>query len=706
MSSFSSVVRKPGGKIAPKVAPRRNLVRKTPASSNPEATQQEPVSVEKSLDIAGASPSDTAHEIAASEQPDVAINNYTPATQDQPSTEQQDQAQVEVALSLTDHNVVPPESSRVTSSSNLPSVQHTEVAESQASALPSWPSQKPRPARNASISRTRTRRPSVTQSVTEAASDVPNGVSPGTVQDATIPADAQTPTAPAKITKSTSKRKQKPRASVDFMLSQSAAAPPTPPTTQPSRTPTRERTASVASRRRARSASSRRSEPQSEAEEAFANITQNLQRSIRELTASIDPQRANEAAQSAAESHPDERPSKRRRKNNNAPTSVEQRAAAVVAAAVGDSDESLARGRRRKRTPEDPESHKIEPASTLMDDLLAPRHKWGKKSDKEKEMAENWQEILRRRRADADARYEAAQRRQSRKSGIKAAEQLQENSENQVSTALQIQIENGRMVPTTREFDQTQTAQLAVLETAATDVLEDTDIYKRVNSSTVGSKQRTRPGQHWDEVTMDLFYKGLQMFGTDFGMIAGMIPGKNRKQVKHKFISEERTNLSKLRWHMANKVAVDLGEYKQATGREDEWADAAQVYKDMEEEEKRLREEDEARRRQEGIIPQPGDNTVNPDADIAMPSIEGEDTPADDGDDAVEPQDRQSTAAASRLGSTTTARQTTQPATKRKQTRKAASTSKRGRQAANKNKGFEGVEEALGNVTEIGIPVS
>ena len=49
MSSFSSVIRRPGGKIAPKIAPKRNIVRKTaPVRTEPEqeASANQEASVE------------------------------------------------------------------------------------------------------------------------------------------------------------------------------------------------------------------------------------------------------------------------------------------------------------------------------------------------------------------------------------------------------------------------------------------------------------------------------------------------------------------------------------------------------------------------------------------------------------------------------------------------------------------------------------
>lgn len=709
MSSFSSVVRKPGGKIAPKVAPRRNIVRKPAAAPVTDTSQQDSEPVAQRSDAVHHPVTETPEDAEQSKAPDTGANTVPSerVLANQSTSEQEHRVQdvEDNDITTEQHNeretrLEPPTRGSIGASD----IQHTNIEVSQAPTLPSWPNQKPRPARNVSTNRTQKAKQQSSQSqdppISETANRVDDGSAAGAASADRSPFTASADTTP----RPRSKRKQQPRASVGVLLSQSNDVPPTPPATQPSRTPTRERASSIASRR-GRSASSRRSEPQSEAEEAFQSIAETLRR-MRELTASIDPQRANETTTIVTATQSDERPTKKRRKNASTPTSLEQQAAAVVADAVGDSNDGSTRGRRRKRTPEDPENHKIEPQSTMMDELLSSRHKWGKKSDKEKEIEANWQEILRRRKDDAEARYEAAQQRQSRKSGLKGDQQQNATNGNDASTAMQVQVENGELVAVSREFDRTKQAEQAVLETDAAAVLEDIDIYKRVNSSTIGSKQRIRPGQHWDEVTMDLFYKGLQMFGTDFAMIASMIPGKNRKQVKLKYNVVERSNWPRIKWCLSNRIAVDLNEYKTATGREDEWADAAQVYKDMEDEEKRLREEDEARRRQEGIISQPGDSQANPEADIAMPSIEGEDATTANGDAPVMADDRHSTAGVSRVGSTITTRQTTQPTAKRKQTKKSASTLKRGRQAANKNKGFEGVEERLGEVGEVGIPVS
>jgi transcription factor TFIIIB component B'' len=60
-----------------------------------------------------------------------------------------------------------------------------------------------------------------------------------------------------------------------------------------------------------------------------------------------------------------------------------------------------------------------------------------------------------------------------------------------------------------------------------------------VNSATYGKQ---RYSDRWDNNERELLYQGLYQWGTDFGLIAQMFPYRTRRQIKSKFILEEKKN--------------------------------------------------------------------------------------------------------------------------------------------------------------------
>jgi len=499
-----------------------------------------------------------------------------------------------------------------------------------------------------------------------------------------------------------SKRKASPRASASVILAQPTPQPtpfppaatlltgtPVPPPTAATGTPSRERASSVRSQA-------------SEHAEAFQRIATNLHNGFESLRASQTPSRAPSVTSNAELTTQEAegplagatatttRARKRRKRNNNASQTIEEQADEVIANATAMEDLAP---RRRRGTPESAEEHEIEAETTKLGELCDD-YKWGKKSTTEKEMAANWPEILRRRKQENEERLEKAVEGRSRK---------RKELPNQDTTTVVPQqvIIDGQIQVSNRSVDnREQLVNEANQEDV--EVLEVRDIFTRVTQNSIAPKKKLPPGQVWDDVNTELFYQGLRMFGTDFKMISNMIPGKDRRQVKLKYNAEERSNWNRVKRALNGKEDVTLDQYSSMTGLE--FPNVEDVYKQMEEEEKRIRAEDEERRRNEGIISQQtNDETANPDgeADTVIPSIEGQ-----DGEQVAQQNgvlaggDRASTVA------TTGGRQTVQPPGKKKQTRKTNPNSKRGRQAANKRGGFEGYEERLGGADEVAIPTS
>jgi len=83
----------------------------------------------------------------------------------------------------------------------------------------------------------------------------------------------------------------------------------------------------------------------------------------------------------------------------------------------------------------------------------------------------------------------------------------------------------------------------------------------RINSASYSKRTTT---ERWTKEETELFYRGLQQFGTDFSLVAQLFPKRTRKQVKAKFKREEKTAPEKVdaalsaRTPMTSrKVAVD-----------------------------------------------------------------------------------------------------------------------------------------------------
>ncbi|KAK9701973.1 hypothetical protein K7432_011463 [Basidiobolus ranarum] len=71
------------------------------------------------------------------------------------------------------------------------------------------------------------------------------------------------------------------------------------------------------------------------------------------------------------------------------------------------------------------------------------------------------------------------------------------------------------------------------------DVVEESAADRFVNSSTYLVKIKS---QRWSPEETEVFYQGLAKWGTDFSLIASMLPNRAQKQIKYKFKKEERIN--------------------------------------------------------------------------------------------------------------------------------------------------------------------
>lgn len=398
----------------------------------------------------------------------------------------------------------------------------------------------------------------------------------------------------------------------------------------------------------------------------------------------------------------DSRPRKRRKKNT-----IQDQVDSIVANAT----RSNGRARTRASTPQDAETRELTPSTTTMGDLLShSSSKLGKKSTIEKAMAENWPEILRRRKEEAAARLKAAQDGRRKRGGGNLADDPPLDTEQEQQVVQQV-IENGQIVVVNREIDRAARLQASAQLIREDEIQDDELIYRRVNQSTIGSKQQIAPGAVWDDQATELFYQGMTMFGTDFKMISNMIPGKNRRQVKLKYNVEEKTNWERIKHSLGRRKEVELDKYAEMTGIE--FQSAEDVYKQMAEDEKALRAADEQRRRDEGIISKkPVDSSVtapsgpaeradgarvpaqNGEADTPLPSVERGVNTEHVSTSSLHRGDTAVPAPARTSGAPTTSTATTTAAAKKKAQRKR----KVDKYGGGGQEYFEGVEERVGEV--------
>ena len=159
---------------------------------------------------------------------------------------------------------------------------------------------------------------------------------------------------------------------------------------------------------------------------------------------------------------------------------------------------------------------------------------------------------------EGDANGEGATTENGEAANTNGREESPEPQQN-FASGPRMRIVNGNMVldETSTLIDRHRNAQRAqeVME-----VIEETDFSRLV---TQGTHMKREKNQQWDGVAMELFYKGLRQFGTDFQMIAGMFPHRSRRQIKLKFNKEERDNPSKINRALTGvKDPIDLEEWQ------------------------------------------------------------------------------------------------------------------------------------------------
>lgn len=278
--------------------------------------------------------------------------------------------------------------------------------------------------------------------------------------------------------------------------------------------------------------------------------------------------------------------------------SFEDAAAKIVAQAVqGSSVRKKATKRKSARaiTPEGAADVRIVPSEVKMAELCKNTNT-GKKSTRQTELEEL-------------DRAEAARKGQQQLEGLMGAAQtsgqtieLSESAEERLERLASAREEVSREVPNTIivdgqiQIDETSLqldrhANAAVERNA--EQLEGVDESELTRPINAGSwMKREKPGQ-WNEQSTDMFYDGLRMFGTDFGMISKMFPGRTRRSIKLKFSKEEKLDMQKIKdTLMGATLPVDMAEFSKLSNTV--YHDPKELERDLAEDRERLEEEQAA----------------------------------------------------------------------------------------------------------------
>lgn len=291
------------------------------------------------------------------------------------------------------------------------------------------------------------------------------------------------------------------------------------------------------------------------------------------------------------------------------------------------------RGRGRAASPSDEEEEPhIDTTSTVMWDLTRD-HRKGQISKIERAFRKvDWDEVKKKREEERlraletpvegenEANHPDAVTQRLDRADQRAQEAAGANLDDAAPT---MKIVNGQLVfdNATLENNTAQATAAAEAEAAAAeqtggaDVLDDHDVANRFNTQTWNrahkrDKRDRVPGVQgrWSPDSTDKFYNAIRMFGADFTIIQKFFPHKTRRQIKLKFVREERDDPSRIKDAMVGpteeKVPMSLSQYAEWVGEEEgAFRDPEELNLELEaEREKQQRElEEEEQEMQEGM---------------------------------------------------------------------------------------------------------
>jgi transcription factor TFIIIB component B'' len=247
----------------------------------------------------------------------------------------------------------------------------------------------------------------------------------------------------------------------------------------------------------------------------------------------------------------------------------------------------------REPTPEDAEDHEIDPENTFMNSIASRNIRVGKLSVREKAMREIDWVAVRQRQREEDSRPISTKeaRDKAEKQLLDQAPQADGPRFQMVDGQIQL-VHGSTMVDREAEADR---------EIDNYEVVEERDLTTRITSRSFLKNNKRFPndfilpgqGKRWTKDLTDLFYEGLEHFGTDFQMISHMFPGSTRRSIKLKFTREERDDPQRVRdaLHGSSTIDTHWDSFMQvSTMEEQQFADADAVKREMAEHEAIMRE--------------------------------------------------------------------------------------------------------------------
>ncbi|KAJ1935928.1 hypothetical protein EC988_008339, partial [Linderina pennispora] len=120
--------------------------------------------------------------------------------------------------------------------------------------------------------------------------------------------------------------------------------------------------------------------------------------------------------------------------------------------------------------------------------------------------------------------------------------------------AAQVRIVDGKVVINTESLVVSRN-QMGSTENVPLETVDESTNTRLTNSMTYVKKKATR--KRWDKEETELFFQALRKFGTDFQMIASMIPNRNRYDIKNKFRAEEKRNGARITAEILQRPVVE-----------------------------------------------------------------------------------------------------------------------------------------------------
>lgn len=238
--------------------------------------------------------------------------------------------------------------------------------------------------------------------------------------------------------------------------------------------------------------------------------------------------------------------------------------------------------KKREPTPEGAETVEILPNVVKMSELCKDL-RTGKKSKRETELRKIDQ-------AEEERKKQGGTPGPGTGTPVKQTEPELEKSEKPVDWKPQsgpiMRIVNGEIVLDNASLQVDRHADAARAAGDLEDVVESS-FTRKINQASYGKRTKT---ETWDEEMTDLFYRGLRIFGTDFMVISKMFPGRSRRQIKLKFNNEERRDPQRIKETLMGPTeAMDIATYSEMTNTV--YDDPKIVQQELDDEKKRIEDQ-------------------------------------------------------------------------------------------------------------------